>query len=109
MGAGLIGSRGPAYGMLIAAGVLAGLFLIPLNAALQSECHQDKLGKTIATQNFVDNLGMVAAGGLVFGGVKAGLTSSGVFLCLAGLVALVVTCLKMPQKAPETEVFEPDI
>ena len=32
-------------------GLVAGLFLIPLNAALQAESHKDKLGKTIATQN----------------------------------------------------------
>jgi LPLT family lysophospholipid transporter-like MFS transporter len=83
---------------LLAAGAVAGLFLIPLNATLQSECHQGRLGKTIATQNFIDNLGMVAAGGLVFGGVKAGLSASGVFLGLSIFVALVGTVLKIPPR-----------
>jgi len=87
--------------VLLAVGALAGLFLIPLNAALQSECHQSKLGKTIATQNFVDNLGMVAAGSLVFGGVKAGLTASGVLLGLSAFVALVATVLKIPPRKDE--------
>jgi LPLT family lysophospholipid transporter-like MFS transporter len=88
----------PVVVMLILTGVAAGLFLIPLNAALQSECPQDKLGKTIATQNFVDNLAMVAAGGLVFMGARAQLSPSGVFLCLSVFVALVVTVLKVPPK-----------
>jgi LPLT family lysophospholipid transporter-like MFS transporter len=87
--------------LLVMTGALAGLFLIPLNAALQSESHPDKLGKTIAAQNFVDNLGMVAAGSTVYLGVRAGLTSSGVFLCLCVLVALVATALKVPPRLEE--------
>ena len=51
--------------ILILIGASAGLFLIPLNAALQAESHPDKLGKTIAAQNFVDNVAMAAGGGLV--------------------------------------------
>ncbi len=81
----------PVVLLLIATGVTAGLFLIPLNAALQSESDPDKLGKTIAVQNLFDNTGMLLAGGYVFASVKAGLSSSGVFLGLAiGVAALIV-------------------
>lgn len=80
----------PVVLLLIAAGITAGLFLIPLNAALQAESDPDKLGKTIAVQNLFDNIGMLTAGAYVFASVKCGLSSSGVFLGLAlGVTALV--------------------
>ena len=84
--------------LLIAAGIAAGLFLIPLNAALQAESDPQKLGKTIAVQNFCDNCGMILAGALVFGCVKAGLSASAVFLVLAVLVIAVVSWLRIPHR-----------
>ncbi|HAB17252.1 MAG TPA: hypothetical protein DCE44_12475, partial [Verrucomicrobiales bacterium] len=84
--------------VLIAAGVAAGLFLIPLNAALQAESDPTKLGKTIAVQNFGDNIGMILAGLLVLGCAHIGLTASQVFLVLAALVAVVVGWLRIPRK-----------
>ncbi len=88
----------PVVALLIATGLVAGLFLIPLNAALQAESHPDKLGKTIAVQNLFDNLGMLLAGLFVFAGVKAGLSASGVFLGLAVAVAALVAWLRIPAK-----------
>jgi len=86
-------------GLLIGAGFAAGLFLIPLNAALQAESDPNKLGKTIAVQNFCDNLGMVIAGLLVFVCVKASFSASQVFLVLAVMVATALAWLKFhPQK-----------
>ncbi len=84
----------PVVLLLIAAGVTAGLFLIPLNAALQAESDESKLGKTIAVQNLGDNLGMLTAGAYVFASVKVGLSSSGVFLGLAIGVAAIVAWMK---------------
>lgn len=89
----------PVVLLLIAAGVTAGLFLIPLNASLQAESDPDKLGKTIAVQNLGDNIGMCLAGVYVFAGVKAGLSSSGVFLGLALGVAALVLWLKLSTRA----------
>lgn len=89
-------TRGLVVVLLVLAGIAAGLFLIPLNAALQAESHQGKLGKTIATQNFVDNLGMIFGGAFVLLSIKLGLSASGVFFGLAVLVALVVALLKIP-------------
>jgi LPLT family lysophospholipid transporter-like MFS transporter len=84
----------PVVLLLIATGIAAGLFLIPLNAALQAESPPDKLGKTIAVQNLGDNLGMLLAGTYVLGGVKAGLSSSGIFLGLSFGVAAIVSWMK---------------
>jgi LPLT family lysophospholipid transporter-like MFS transporter len=88
-------------GLLIGAGFAAGLFLIPLNAALQAESDPSKLGKTIAVQNFCDNLGMVLAGLLVFVCVKAHLSASQVFLVLAVMVAAALTWLRFPASVKE--------
>jgi len=84
--------------LLLATGAVAGLFLIPLNAALQSESDASKLGKTIATQNFIDNLGMVGAGAMVFMANRMNTGSSEIFLGLAVILALVVTGLKVPSR-----------
>ncbi len=97
-GLGLPGPRPFAIGVLIVAGVFAGLFLIPLNAALQAESHQDKLGKTIATQNFIENTAMLAAGVFAWVNVKKGFDPSQLFFCLAVLVAVVVAWLRIPER-----------
>jgi len=90
----------PVVLLLIATGVTAGLFLIPLNAALQSESDPDKLGKTIAVQNLGDNLGMCLAGAYAFASVKAGLSSSGVFLGLALGVGVLMLWLRVAGRKP---------
>jgi LPLT family lysophospholipid transporter-like MFS transporter len=92
----------PVVLLLIATGVAAGLFLIPLNAALQAESDPTKLGKTIAVQNLGDNLGMLTAGAYVFVGVKLGLSPSGVFLGLALGVAALVAWLRPRQPVPDS-------
>jgi len=84
--------------VLILTGLMAGLFLIPLNAALQSESHKDKLGKTIATQNGLENLAMLGGSLLAFIDVKAGCNPSELFLALAAFAAIVVVWLKIPAK-----------
>ena len=89
----------PVVLLLVVTGIAAGLFLIPLNAALQAESDPTKLGKTIATQNLTDNLGMIIAGAYALIGVKMGLDSSEIFLGLAIGVALLVTWLKIPLKS----------
>lgn len=81
----------PVVGLLIVTGIAAGLFLIPLNAALQAESDPNKLGKTIAVQNLFDNLGMCLAAGYVFVAARAELSSGRVFLGLAlGVAAAMV-------------------
>jgi len=89
----------PVVLLLVAAGVAAGLFLIPLNAALQAESDPARLGKTIAVQNLGDNLGMLLAGAYVFAGVQGGISSSGIFLGLAVGVTAVVAWMRFTPRA----------
>jgi LPLT family lysophospholipid transporter-like MFS transporter len=84
--------------LLVFAGAAAGLFLIPLNAALQAESPKDKLGKTIATQNGFENLAMLGGAFLAFIDVKAGFNPSELFLALAVFAAVVGSRLKIPAK-----------
>jgi LPLT family lysophospholipid transporter-like MFS transporter len=85
--------------LLIGAGILAGVFLIPLNAALQAESDPEKLGKTIATQNFLENLAMSCGGALVLVATKSGATAPHIFLGLAALLVLAITFLRFPPRA----------
>lgn len=82
--------------LLIVTGFVAGLFLIPLNAALQAESDPEKLGKTIAVQNFCENIGMLAAGGLVAACVQLKVSAGGVFAALALIVLGAVLWLRIP-------------
>jgi LPLT family lysophospholipid transporter-like MFS transporter len=82
--------------VLIAAGACGGLFLIPLNAALQAETDQTKLGKTIAVQNFLNNLAMLSGGGFIYLATNLDSTPSGNFLILSVLIAAFVCWLKIP-------------
>jgi LPLT family lysophospholipid transporter-like MFS transporter len=84
--------------MLLLTGLVAGLFLIPLNAALQAESHKDRLGKTIATQNGFENLAMLGGALIAYLDVRVGFNPSELFLVLAAFVAVVVVWLKVPPK-----------
>ncbi|HEX4122479.1 MAG TPA: MFS transporter [Verrucomicrobiae bacterium] len=84
--------------MLLLTGLVAGLFLIPLNAALQAESHKDRLGKTIATQNGFENLAMLGGALIAYLDVRIGFNPSELFLVLAAFVAVVVIWLKVPPK-----------
>lgn len=99
---GLTAIRPFAIAMLIVAGVLAGLFLIPLNAGLQAESHQGKLGKTIATQNCLENTAMLAGSVFAYFNVSIGFDPSQLFMALAGLVILVSCFLKFSKLSPAT-------
>jgi MFS transporter, LPLT family, lysophospholipid transporter len=85
--------------LLIVTGLMAGLFLIPLNAALQAESHKDKLGKTIATQNGFENLAMLCGSVIAVLDVKRGFNPSELLLSLAALVAVAAVWLKIPGRA----------
>ncbi len=85
--------------LLILIGTAAGLFLIPLNAALQAESHPDQLGKTIAAQNLIDNAAMLAIGALLSIGIKKGIDPQGVFLGLGATVLLCTLGLKIPKQS----------
>ena len=85
-------------GLLIGAGVFAGMFLIPLNAGLQCESHQGRLGKTIATQNLMENAAMLGGSAFAATNVTARLGPSQLFLSLAVLVGLAACFLRIPPR-----------
>ena len=95
-GLGLTHPQWVAVPALVFTGLVGGLFLIPLNAALQAESHQAKLGKTIATQNGFENLAMLAGSVYALINVNMGFDPSQLFLCLAVFVGVVVIWLKIP-------------
>lgn len=97
LGMGLAQSHGKVVVLLIATGTVAGLFLIPLTSTLQSESDPSRRGKTLAAMNFVDNLGMVFAGGVVFFAAQAGIGASGVFVLLGVAFGTAVVFLKVPR------------
>jgi len=98
----LVVDRGMVIGGLIVAGISAGLFLIPLNAALQAESPGSKLGKTIAVQNFMENLAMSLGGAVVLMATKSvhG-TAPMIFSGLAVVVVVAVTWLRIPEPDPK--------
>lgn len=84
--------------VLVAIGTAAGLFLVPLNAALQAEGPPESLGKTIATQNLVNNMAMILAGAYVALSVFLKLTPIHIFFGLAGITVLAIWGLRIPDK-----------
>jgi LPLT family lysophospholipid transporter-like MFS transporter len=84
-------------GALMGSGFVAGLFLIPLNAALQSESDPARLGKTVATQNFLENLAMSLGCGAVLLAAHAGARPPHILIGLGLFVAVSVIGLKMPR------------
>ena len=96
MGHGLKYPDAAAPAALILTGLFAGLFLVPLDAALQAESRKDKLGKTIATQNGFENLAMLGGSLLAFIDVKVGFDPSELFLALAVFAAVVGGWLRFP-------------
>ena len=96
--AGLDYPKALAIVVLLLTGLMAGLFLIPLNAALQAESHKDSLGKTIATQNGFENFAMLCGSLIAYLNVKRGFNPSQLFLVLAVFVGIVTIFLKIPPK-----------
>jgi MFS transporter, LPLT family, lysophospholipid transporter len=86
--------------LLVIAGVIAGLFLVPLNAVIQDESNPGKLGKSMAVQNLTDNLGMLLAGLFCAIAPGAGVSSSGLFIATGAIVMVAAGALKFPAKEP---------
>lgn len=78
---------------LVGAGTFAGLLIVPLNAALQSETDPKRLGKTIAIQNFVDYVGMAVGAGFLALLTGFGLGPNPIFLALAVAIVLLALAL----------------
>jgi LPLT family lysophospholipid transporter-like MFS transporter len=80
---GVITAYGLVVAFLILTGAVGGLFLIPQNAAFQAETPPEKLGKTVAVQNFVENIAMCISGGFLAAVVYFNCPVQAVFILLA--------------------------
>lgn len=87
-----------AIGLLLVTGLFAGLLIVPLNAALQAECDQGSLGKTVAVQNFCDYLGMLLGAGFLGALTHFNLSPAMMCTALAGVLALIMIGLGLRGK-----------
>ncbi|NKB36853.1 MAG: MFS transporter [Gammaproteobacteria bacterium] len=80
-------------------GLFGGLFIIPLNALIQFHAGEQKLGRILAGNNFIQNVVMLSFLGLTVVFAYFGIGSVGLFFILA-LVAIggaIFTIYKLPQ------------
>ena len=91
-----------ARGVLFLAGVCGGLFVVPINAALQEIGHLSiGSGGAVAIQNFFENLAMLLASGLYAVAAGEGVTPVTTMVWLGGLI-MVVTFLATRHLPPDT-------
>lgn len=83
---------------LVLSGVMAGLLLVPLNAALQNETDHGALGKTIAVQNVIDYGGMAIGAVLLGVMTKFNWTAHQCFLGLAVVIVVMTVGMKFTTK-----------
>lgn len=90
----------PAAVILMFVGVAGGYFVVPLNALLQERGHETiGAGRTLAVQNFFENLAMLGMAGLYFLAIEAGMNPVAVaygfgIVVTSGMAALAVWRLR---------------
>ncbi|WP_245855967.1 lysophospholipid transporter LplT [Paenibacillus rigui] len=76
--------------LLLAVGCMGGIFIVPMNTVLQEEgLSLVGSGKTIAVQNFVENIMMLVGSGLYYFAVDQGLSIS-MAIVIQGLIMLLI-------------------
>jgi LPLT family lysophospholipid transporter-like MFS transporter len=95
----LIGSAWPARAVLVAIGVCGGMFLVPINAALQNIGHRTiGSGRAVALQSFFENSAMLISVGLytaaVWGGAEP--VRSIVVVGILVLIATTIVSWRLP-------------
>ncbi|GAB6044201.1 lysophospholipid transporter LplT [Endothiovibrio diazotrophicus] len=92
-----------ANGLLFAIGLAGGLFVVPINAALQEIGHRSVgAGNAVAAQNFFENLAMLTATGLYTLALAEGLDPV-LGLTLLGTLVVVATALVSWRLPPEEQ------
>lgn len=90
-----------ANGLLFAVGLAGGLFVVPINAALQEIGHRGVgAGNAVAVQNFFENLAMLAATGLYTLALARGLDPV-LGLTLLGVLVVIATAAVSWRLPPE--------
>jgi len=95
----LVGGLWPARLMLLGIGIAGGIFIVPLNAALQDVGHRTiGSGHAVAIQNFAENLAMLFAVGIYTAAAGAG---TGPIPAIAALgLGVILLNLALARKAP---------
>jgi LPLT family lysophospholipid transporter-like MFS transporter len=79
--------------VLVGTGAAAGLLIVPLNAALQSESDPARLGKTVSVQNFTDYIGIAAGAAFLSFLTRFNLGPNQDLMVLGATVALITAAL----------------
>ncbi|MFV2055038.1 MAG: acyl-[ACP]--phospholipid O-acyltransferase [Thiohalomonadales bacterium] len=84
---------------ILAMGFFGGLFIVPLNAIIQFQAPEDRLGTVLAGNNWVQNVVMISFLGLTVLFGMAGLSSVGLFyiISIVALVGAAYTVYQLPQ------------
>jgi LPLT family lysophospholipid transporter-like MFS transporter len=83
----------PARAMLVVIGVCGGMFLVPINAALQDIGHRTiGSGRAVALQSFFENFAMLTGVGIYTASVSLGAQPVG-SLVVVGVLVLIATTL----------------
>jgi LPLT family lysophospholipid transporter-like MFS transporter len=89
----LVGTVWPARAVLVAIGICGGMFLVPINAALQNIGHKTiGSGRAVALQSFFENSAMLTAVAIYTAAVGAGADPVHSIL-VVGVLVLIATTL----------------
>lgn len=98
----LVDSLWPARAVLLTVGIMGGLFVVPINAALQEIGHRSVgSGGAVAVQHFFENLAMLAGTGLYSYAAAQGAPPVAAFVVLGVLV--VAATFVVARRLPEGE------
>ena len=95
----LVDNAGAARGVLLLIGVAGGVFIVPINAALQQIGHRGVgSGRAVAVQNFYQNVAMLITVGLYTAAAATGIhpAASIVVLGMSVLVATLTVARRLP-------------
>jgi LPLT family lysophospholipid transporter-like MFS transporter len=99
----LVDSAWPARAVLIGIGVCGGMFLVPINAALQNIGHRTiGSGRAVALQSFFENSAMLTGVGIYTAAVGAGARPVG-SIVVVGVLVLIATTLVSWRLPPDPE------
>jgi LPLT family lysophospholipid transporter-like MFS transporter len=108
----LVGTAWPARAVLVAIGVCGGMFLVPINAALQNIGHRTiGSGRAVAVQSFFENSAMLTAVGVYTAAVGAGAQPVRSIVVVGVLVLIATTLVSWrlpPDPVSNTGDSDPD-
>ncbi|RME86588.1 MAG: MFS transporter [Planctomycetota bacterium] len=93
-----------AYGILVISGLFAGIYLIPLNAAMQRHSKRDMTSRVIATSNLLNNITMILISALFF--VLSNIENPHIIIILILLCGVFMILLGGIPKWKEESLFE---